>query len=169
MDLRRLIQIILVVWFIAVNVAILVPSYQLLFGDADSNEGRQTLPQPLRAAPTPPAVGPLDPALDIEKQKQQVEAYKQQVGTYTEQVKVYTQEVTAYTQQLAAHKAQEESKNRGNRLAVYDSVVKNSLITLIGGFATGLIAVIFANLGAGVVDNIMRIRRGLAPESLRML
>lgn len=169
MNLRRLIQIILVVWFIAVNAAILIPSYQLLFGDAEGAEGRQTLPQPPRAAPAPPTVGPLDPALPVEKQKEQVEVYKQQVGAYTEHVKVYTQEVTAYTQQLAAHKAQEESKNRGNRLAVYEAVVKNSLITLISGFATGLIAVIFANLGAGVVDNIMRIRAGRAPESLKML
>lgn len=167
--LKKLIQIILLVWFVAINVAILVPSYQLLFApDTAGITGVLLLPQP----PVPPplvVVGPLDPNLNLEQQKQQVETYKQQVGTYVEQIKAYTQQVTAYTQQVAAYKTQKEAKDETNRLAVYEAVVKNSLVTFVGGFATTLITYVFANLGAGVVDNYVRMRMGKAPESLRLL
>lgn len=171
MDIKKLIQVILLVWFIAINVAILVPSYQLLFGrDADdAADGQPPPPNPPATPRLAAAIGPLDPALDIEKQRQQVETYKQQVGTYAEQIKAYTQEVSAYTQQLAAHKARAEAKTRTNRLAVYEAVVKNSLTTLVSGFVTAIITYVFANLGAGVVDNIIRVRNGAPPESLKLL
>ena len=170
MKLKTLLQIILLVWFIAINVAILIPSYQLLFArGVVGAAGGRVLPQPPELKTAPVVVGPLDSNLDLEKQKQQVETYKQQVATYAENIKAYTQQVTSYTQQVEAYKTQEGARNQTNRLAVYEAVVKNSLVTLVGGFATTLIAFIFANLGAGVVDNYIRVRKGAAPESLQLL
>lgn len=170
MDFKRLIQGILLLWFVAINVAILIPSYQLLFGpDAAGPASGQVLPLPPVPPSTSVVIGPLDSTLDLEKQKQQVETYKQQAAAYAEQIKVYTQQVTAYTQQIEAYKVQEGARNQTNRLTVYEAVVKNSLVTLVGGFATTLIAYIFANLGAGVVDNYIRVNKGAAPESLKLL
>lgn len=169
MKFKLSLQIILMAWFIAVNVAILVPSYRLLFGSVD--EGVANGPQPHPPSPPPASmlVGPLDPNLDLEKQKQQVESYKQQVAAYAEQIKAYSQEVAGYTQQVAAYKIHEESRKEFNRPAIYELVVKNSLITLLGGFATTLIAYVFTNLGVGLADNFIRMKNGQPPESLKLL
>lgn len=166
--LKRLIQITLLIWFIAINVAILVPSYRLLFATADNPavQGLPTLPDAPTAPkfPEPSATKP-----DPETQKQQGAEQQQQVGLYAQRVNAYTQQVAAYTQQLAALKAQRDAKDTTNRLAVYDSVVRNSLVTLVGGFATGLIAVVFANLGAQVANNFANVKRGKDPEPLHWL
>lgn len=170
MRLKPIIQVILLIWFIAVNLAILIPSYQLLFGR--SEEGVTSRPQP-PAPPAPPpapvAIGQPDPKLDIEAQKQQVELSKQQVAAYAEQIKAYTQEVSAYTQQVTAYKTQEDSRAKSGRMASYEVVVKNSLVTLLGSFATTLIGYVFANLGAGVVDNLIRMKNGKPAEPLKLL
>jgi hypothetical protein len=170
MKVKLVIQVILLLWFVVINVAILVPSYQILFCSEDTiTEGVQPAPHPPGPPPAPAAIGPLDPSLDLEKQKQQVEAYKQQVSAYAEQVKAYTQEMTAYTQQVTAYKIQEGARTKAGRTGNYELVVKNSLITLLGGFATTLIAYVFANLGAGVANNYVRVRKGLNPEPLSLL
>lgn len=170
MNLKTLVQVILLVWFIAINVAILVPSYQLIFDpDALGPANRQVLPQPPAPPPAPAVVEQGGPAPDPQKQKQQEADYQQRVGVYTEQVKAYTQEVTAYTQQVAAHKAQEEARSKTNRLTIYGTVVKDALVTLVAGFATALIAYVFANLGAGVADNYVRVKNGQPPQSIKLL
>jgi hypothetical protein len=161
MTLKRLIQAILVIWFLAINVAILVPSYGLLFG-AGGDPAAPPRPLPTPTPPGPPAIGPLDPKLDAEAQKQQVATYKHQVASYVEQVRSYTQQVSAY-------KVQTEAQSKGGRTAVYEVVVKNTLVTLLGGFATALIGVVFANLGAGVVDNLVRVKNNSPPQRLTLL
>jgi hypothetical protein len=162
MSLKLVIQAILLIWFLAISVAILVPSYQLLFGSDDANASR---PQP-PAPPQPPSpvktAGPLD-------QAPQLEAYKQQIGAYAEQIKGYTQEVSGYTQQLAAYKAHQEATDKSSRRGVYELVVKGSLIVLLGSFVTALIAYVFANLGAGVVNNVSLLKNGRDPQPLTLL
>ena len=160
MDIKRLIQTILVVWFIAINVGILIPSYLLLFSAGKEAGAAQPINAP--TPPTPPNVGPLDTNLNAEAQKQQVETYKQQVAGYVEQVK-------SYTQQVAAYKIQAETQNKGRGAVVYELVVKNTLVVLLGGFATTLIGYVFANLGAGVVDNFVRMRNNSPPQALTLL
>lgn len=159
MSLKRFIQVLLLLWFVVINAAILIPSYRMLFG---ADAGPATSPLPAPTPPPPPALGPLDPALGAESQKQQVETYKQQAASYAEQVK-------SYTQQVAAYKVQTEVQNKSGRAGVYEMVVKNTLVSLLGGFATTLIGVVFANLGAGVVDNFVRMRNGSPPQRLTLL
>lgn len=169
MNLKRLIQAILLIWFIAISVAILVPSYQLLFGSDDgANASRSQPPAPPQAPPLKP-FGPLDPTLNVTIQVQQVEGYKQQVSAYTEQIKGYTQQVTGYTQQLAAYKAYQDATEKSGRRGMYELVVKGSLITLLGSFVTTLIAYVFANLGAGVVNNMTLLKNGRDPQPLTAL
>src|SRR5688572_171540 len=98
--MKKLIQIILLVWFIVVNLLILGPSLYLLVAGGDDVQGQTppSAPQP----PAPVSIGPLETSLNLEQQKQQIEAYKQQVAAYGEQVKSYSQQVTAYTQQVSA-------------------------------------------------------------------
>lgn len=170
MNAKRVIQGILLVWFLSVNVAILVPSYKLLFGSEHTgNAARSQPPDP----PPPPSplsgVGPIDSTLDAARQAQQVEVYKQQVAAYAEQIKGYTQEVAAYTQRVAAYKTFGEAQEKAGRKGVYELVVKGSLITLLGSFATTLIGYVFASLGAGVVDNMIRVRNNRDPQPLTVL
>lgn len=170
MTKKTVIQVILLIWFLAINVAILIPSYRLIFfSPQDENSVGQQLPLSPGPPPEPAPIAPLDPKLEPAKQQQQVELYKQRVNLYTEQIKAYTQEVTAYTQHVAAYKVSEESRKKNDGTAVYELVVKNSLVTLLGGFATALISYVFANLGAGVVDNYIRVKNEKEPEPLSLL
>ena len=164
--MKTAIQVILLLWFIVVNALIIGPSAYLLVQQPTV----VTAEQP--KLPSPPAdvtLASLDPALDVEKQKQQVEAYKQQVAAYTERVKVYTQQVASYGQQVTAYKTLHDSQPSTRRAAIYELVVKGTLVTLISGFATALIAYVFTNLGATVVDNIARMRNNQAPQPFKLL
>lgn len=166
MTIKGLIQVILLVWFVAVNAAILIPSYQLLYARPEGAVADRPPPAP-PAPPAPvmaPVVGP-----DAAGQQQSLEVYKQHAAVYVEQVKGYTQEVAAYTQQVAAYKTHEESRQKAGRVGTYELVVKGTLVTLLGSFVTTLIGYVFANLGAGVVDNFARLRNGAAPQPLRLL
>jgi hypothetical protein len=163
--MKRVIQAILLVWFIVVSAAILIPSYQLLFGAGD--------PEPAKTqAPTPPAAPSrltFDPNLDATHQAQKLEDYKQQLAVYTEQIKGYTQEVTAYTQQVAAHKVFVDTNEKSTRRGVFELVAKGTLVTMIGTLMTGLIAYVFTSLGAGVVNNMMLVRNGKDPQPLQSI
>lgn len=165
--MKKAIQLILLTWFITVNLFILIPSFFLLRSGGDETAASQPPPPP--QPPQTVSVGPLDPALDIEKQKQQVEAYKQQTGVYAERVKAYAQEVSAYGQQVTAYKAQQEAKPNSRQRATYELVVKGTLLALIGGFATALLAYVFTNLGATVVDNYVRMKNNETPQSFSLL
>ncbi|HEY0319571.1 MAG TPA: hypothetical protein VGC66_01230 [Pyrinomonadaceae bacterium] len=166
--MKTAIQLILLTWFITVNLFILIPSLFLLkSGGVDESAAIQKPPPP--PPPVALAVGPLDSTLDIEKQKQQVEAYKQHVGAYAEQVKAYTQQVTAYGQQVNAYKTEQETRPASRQRAVYELVIKNTLLSLIGSFATTLIAFVFTNLGATVMDNFVRVKNNQPPQPLSLL
>lgn len=91
-----------------------------------------------------------------------METYKQQVAGYVEQVK-------SYTEQVAAYKVGTEARNKSRRVAVYETVVKNTLVVLIGSFATTLIGYVFANLGAGVANNFVRMKNNVPPQPLTLL
>ena len=164
--MKKTIQIILLLWFISVNLLIIGPSYYLLTDQAETEGSEQP-----KVPNSPPDLNlaPLNADLDIEKQKQQVEAHKQQVAAYTERVKAYTQQVTVYGQQVTAYKTLQDTKPLARKAAVYELVVKGTLLTLIGGFATALIAFVFTNLGATVVDNFVRMKNNQEPQPFNLL
>lgn len=159
--MKRLIQVLLVGWFLAISLAILIPSYCLLLGAGDET-GASTQPLQTPVPPAPPVIGPLDSTLGTDAQKQQVDTYKQQVSAYVEQVK-------SYTQQVAAYKIHSEARNKSKEAATYEIVVKDTLVMLFGGFAATLLSYVFANLGAGVVDNYVRMKNSVPPQSLTLL
>lgn len=156
--MKKAIQAILLSWFLIINLFILIPSFYLLSGSADDSTKPQPPPQP----PAVTTIGPLDSAIDIEKQKHQLEAYKLQAGLYAEQGKIYAQQVTA-------HKTYQDALPGSRRTAVYELVVKSTLVTLISGFATALIAYVFTSLGAQVVNNQLLMRKGQPPQRLSVL
>ena len=167
MNLKLFIQGILLAWFLAINIAILVPSYKLIFGSDGAGSAARIQPPDPPQVPAPlTGIGPIDTTLDATKQTQQVEVYKQQVAAYAEQIKGYTQDVAAYTQRVAAYKTAGEVQEKAGPKGVYELVVKGSLVTLLGSFATTLIAFVFANLGAGVMNNVIRMRNSREPEAL---
>jgi hypothetical protein len=166
MTVKGLIQLVLLVWFLAVSAAVLIPSYQLLFGRPEA-ESAGTPPAPPVPPPAPVVAFGSQP--EAAKLQQQLESYRQQSVAYAEQVKSYTQEVAAYTQQVAAYKTHAEAQQRSGRASVYELVVKNSLVTLVGTFAASLLTYVVASLGAGLIDNNARLKRGAPPQPFSLL
>jgi hypothetical protein len=167
MSLKGLIQVILLVWFIVVNASILIPSWQMLYGTPDRDIANRPPPTPPLMPPAPAM--PPDTQTDAAQQPQRLEVYKQQAAVYAEQVKSYANEVAAYAQQVAAYKLHEEARQKAGRVGTYELVVKGTLVTILGSFAVTLVGYVFANLGAGVVDNFARLKNGAPPQPLRLL
>lgn len=166
MRIKGLLQVILLCWFVAVNAAILLPSYHMLFAPHDAEPAGKP---PAPPVPPPAPVASSGSQAEAAKQQQQLEVYKQQAAIYIEQVKSFSQEVTAYTQQVAAYKTHEEARQKSGRTGTYELVVSNTLVKLVGAFATTLIGYVFASLGAGVIDNFARLKNGAVPQPLRLL
>lgn len=165
MTIKVLTQWLLLIWFVALSAAVLLPSYQMLFGRPEAAS-----PGDPPAPPVPPSAPVFSPGAEVDpaKMQQQLEAYKQQAGVYVEQVKSYTQEVATYTQQISAYKTHQEAKAKSGRVSVYELVVKNTLLSLVTTFATALLGYVFASLGAGLLDNYARMRNGAEPQPLRL-
>jgi len=162
MTIRGLIQFVLLVWFVALGAAVLIPSYRLLFGRP---EGEPASSPPAPPVPPPAPVVAFGAQPEAAKLQQQLETYMQQSAAYAEQVKSYTQEVAAYTQQVAAYRTHEEAKQRSGRAHDYELVARNSLLTLVATFAATLIGYVFAKLSPVLLDNYTRLKRGAPPQS----
>lgn len=166
MTIKGMIQWLLLIWFVALSTAVLIPSYQMLFGPPEAASPGD---------PPPPPVPPLAPVFapgaqtDPVKLQQQLEAYKQQTAVYAEQVKSYTQEVVTYTQQVSAYRTHQEARSKSGRVSVYELVVKNTLLSLASTFVIALLGYVLASLGAGLLDNYARMRNGAAAQPLSLV
>lgn len=128
----RVIQIILIAWFITVNLFILIPSYNVLEGIG--HEDAKVLPKPPEQLPVPPNLsGSVDPAMNVETQKELIKAH----------VSFYTQQVTAHNQQVDAYKKQLDSLGKTRQILVYELVIKQTIVTLIAGLTSALVAFAF--------------------------
>jgi ABC-type glycerol-3-phosphate transport system permease component len=152
---KNLIRIILIGWFIVLNLFIFIPAYRL-FGDVFS-KGDEAVQSP----PSPPepiqalSLAEIDTTLELEVLKQQILAQTEQVNAYTQRVSAYTQEVAAYTQQTEAYKTYLSSTVQSERLTVYEKVVNGTLLGMLNAFVAALITYVFANVGASLVNNFI--------------
>ena len=161
-------QKILIVWFIVINLFILVPSFNVLWktSGADSATLRD-MPNPPEP-PEPPTLPPFDATRDPKVQEAQV---KGQVDTFTQRIAGYTQRITAYTQQIAAYKSQIETA-KPRQIAAYQLVVKDTLTELLKTLLTALVGFVFAKAGAEVVSKYIMMKRakaGTAPPGTEAL
>jgi hypothetical protein len=130
--MTRVVQLILIAWFITVNLFILIPSYNVLKGIG--HEDAKVLPKPPEPLPSPPNLsGSVNSALNAETQQELIKAH----------VSFYTQQVTAHNQQIDAYKKQLDSLGRTRQIIVYELVIKQTIVTLIAGLTTALIAFAF--------------------------
>jgi hypothetical protein len=128
----RAIQLILIAWFIVVNFFIFVPSYKVLKGIY--SEEAMALPK-APEPPSPPSLsGLVDPSMNPQTQQELIKAH----------VSFYTQRITAHNQQIDAYKKQLDSPGKTRQIAVYELVIKQTIMALITGLTTALVAFAFA-------------------------
>jgi hypothetical protein len=139
--MKKTVQIILIIWFIIINLYILIPSFIVLQG---LNLENQSVAIPI--PPSPLSLTPLNLTVSLDSQKEQVNAH-------TQQVNAYTQEVNAFIQQVNAYKAYLESSNKFNQHTKYGLVVKDTLVALLTSLLTALVSYVFINASAGLANN----------------
>lgn len=141
--LQDVARVLLLVWFVVISLFILVPSFYVLqrMGELSA----QPLPQP-PAAPTPPELLPFDKTLDKEVQGKQIQS----------RVDAYQHQVTAYTQLMGAYKSQLDAQGKPPQLAVYQTVVKETLVSLITALLTALIGYVFVKEGVQVAKEYVK-------------
>ncbi|HEX7957306.1 MAG TPA: hypothetical protein VF508_10215 [Pyrinomonadaceae bacterium] len=173
--MKTFIQVILVIWFVAFTLFVLVPSYKVLsrVGVPDAAE-LPTMPEP----PPPPKAEELRssaPAAPVKPPEQPRTKIPDSTGTSTlptvearnAWVDVYTQQVTAYTQQVAAYKSQIES-GKTRQVAAYSAVVTNTLVSLLSTALTAFLGYVFVKAGAELVNKYVATKRGEEPKSLKI-
>lgn len=126
----KAIQIILIAWFVIVNVFIFVPSYKILKG-IDNNDA-MVLPQAPELT-SPPNLS-VDPNMNPQSQQEIIKA----------NVSFYTQQVIGHNQKIDAYKKQLDSLSKTRQMVVYELVIKQTIMALITGLTAALVGFAFA-------------------------
>ena len=154
--MKKFTQVTLLIWFVVINLFILVPSFFILARGLSADA--VVVPE-MPAPPPPPEPATLlqfDSKLDPKVQEAQVKA---QVDAYTQRVNGYTQRVTAYTQQIVAYKSQIEA-GKTRQMIVYQAVVVDTLKALLTTLLTALVGFVFAKAGAEVLSKHIAAKKG---------
>lgn len=173
--MKVFIQVMLVIWFIAVTVFVLVPTYTVLSGvvgpvAADLPKMPEPPQPPPAAELNPPA--PAAPAKTREQSRGKVPGSQPAdtpaaVGVQDARVAVYTQQVTAYAQQIAAYKSQIES-GKTRQVAAYRAVVTDTLVSLLSTALTAFLGYVFVKAGSELVNKYVATKRGEEVKSLKI-
>lgn len=161
--MKKFTQGVLIVWFIVVNLFILIPSYNLLNIEKESENSSIDPPRP----PNVLVIKDLNTSDPDSTQKNQIAIATQQALAYTQQINVYTQQVNAYKEQISLAKLQLENTKKGSQMARYTAVIKDVLSTLLTGFVAALITFAFVNAGTGLADNYIRVKNNQAPVPIK--
>lgn len=148
-------RVLLIIWFIVVSLYILIPSYVVL---QSVKEQDTAVTQTAQQLPTPPPTLELpafDKGSDKDVQQKQIQS----------RVDAYQHQVTAYSHQLTAYKAQVEALGKPPRLAVYQAVVKDTLVSLITGLLTALVGYVFVKESAKVAKEYIQAKSKAADGS----
>ena len=153
--MKTLVQVLLLIWFVALSVFVFIPSFVVLRDARNAVNAEESLPT-LPPAPVALVLSSVDPKLDPKKQEAIVKVYTQQVAAYTQQVVVYTQQTTSYRDRLTVYKANLDAAARANEVQPYTLVVKDVIVPLATTFATALLGYVFVKAGAQLIDNRIR-------------
>ena len=154
-NLKVFIQWSLLILYLTFAAFILVASFLLLRSSA-GNIGEVKDPPIPPSPPSPITLAPFDPELDSQTQ---VDIYTQQVNAYTQQVAAYTQQVSAYTQHIDAYKTFGDSLNNSRQSAVYQLVVKDTLLPILSTFISAFLAYVFVNTSAKILESYIELRK----------
>jgi hypothetical protein len=162
--MKLIIAVLVTSVFLAIALLVIVPSYGLLTAKDDAGAAEFQPPPNAPAAPGAITIPPIDPKIDIE---QQIKAYTQVVAAYV--TNAYSQQAGAYGKQIDAYKSYVAATGVPRRQAIYDLVVKGTLVTLLNTILTTLLAFAFVKAGANVLNNVIRVKAGQPVESFRLL
>jgi len=171
--MKTFIQVLLIFWFFAVTLFVLVPSFTVL--SVVGVSGAEDLPK-MPEPPVPPPSAELKQAVSAAPAKTPERPTKipgsatpdtAVVEVRDARVDVYTQQVTAYTQQVAAYKSQIES-GKTRQITAYRTVVTDTLVSLLSTALTAFLSYVFVKAGAELVNKHLAAKRGEKAESLEM-
>ena len=89
-------------------------------------------------------------------------------GFGTNVLAIYTQEVAAYQQAVNAYKAYTDSVKQSDASSAFTLVVKETFGPFLSQLIVGFLAYAFVKSGAGVVDNLNRVRHNQAPGEIKL-
>lgn len=141
--IQNVTRVLLLIWFVVISFFILVPSFFVLLRVREL--GAQAQPQP-PTPPQPPELPPLSKDFDKDVQGKQIES----------RVSAYQHQVAAYSHLMGAYKSQLDAQGKPSQLAVYQTVVKETLVSLITGLLTALVGYVFVTEGAKVAKEVIQ-------------
>ncbi len=130
-------QILLVIWFIIISIFYFNSSFKLL-SNTPADVG-------LKEPPIPPVV-------------------PKEINEET--IKVYKQTVTAYSESIKAYNTYANAVQKSNRHAAYELVFNDTLMALLTKFVVAFLGFAFVKATAIVINNFLRMKKGLDPESI---
>jgi hypothetical protein len=158
--MQKIVQTILVIWFVVVSLFLFIPGAALLLrGDP--------LPAAMPNPPSPPVVSTaLTDPKEIAVISRDPKVIEEISKAWAQQVASYTQQVAAYKEQLAAYKVYADAAGKRQLSGAFQLVIKDTIVTLLSTFATALLGYVFVKGGAGLVNNLLLIRSGRPTEKL---
>lgn len=141
--MKKLIQILLIVWFVVAGGLVLISGISLIVA---SNGSGPDVPAPpeLPSCPTPDC---------------------KDVKAVQDALAVYTAKIAAYEKQLAAIKARADA-SKSPALDTYRAVAKETLQPLLNTILAALLGYVFVRSAATLVNNQLLMRANQQPERL---
>lgn len=140
--MKLFVQVLLLLWFVAVSALVIIPSALLLYPMVDPAIVDLTPPRP----PRPPVLSPIPDSAtgdDLVKRVARVE----------QEVIAYGHRVNAYEKEVAAHKDTVEAVKSLDPVSVYKAVVKDTFVDLLGKVLATLLAFAFVKVTGQAVTN----------------
>jgi len=135
--IMNFLQILLVIWFILMSGFYFYYSYKLL----SNTPADVSLQEP-----------PIPPVVPEEINKKTIELYKQTVEAYSKSINAYNTSSNAV--------------QKSNKHAAYELVIKETLMDLLTKFVVAFLGFAFVKATAIVINNFLRMKKGLDPESI---
>jgi hypothetical protein len=157
--IKTVVRIVLVAWFVIVNILILVPSFLVLW--APEAENRLTLQTPERPKP-PDVMALVNKDADSTARATQVTFAGHVTTMYGHQAGVYMQQVNAY-------KTNAELLAKSPDRSRYQLVVKDTLVPLLTVFFSALITFAFINGTSSLINNHNLLKHGKDPQPINLL
>lgn len=176
---QRAYQITVLVLLIGISLLVLIPSFDLLHCLWQPETSPQSIPAfpkaPIFTAhiPMAPASISADIASALHGKPEELEnrgkviakrvdTYQQEIEAYKAQVTAYEREISNYTNQVSAYQTQAQYTDTSRKLRIYNVLVSQSLMQMLGGLLIAIVTYLFAK----VADNYNRMKRGNDPVSL---
>ena len=142
------------IWFIIVNLLVLVPSFQLLL-DAEP----KGIPKKMPAPPVTPQIAVASEAsqgVPADVQARQLDVLKKKADIYQQAIQTYEKHVAAYNKLVEQSSKICGSACGWSKIEIYKLVVKDTLVTLITTMLASLVGYAFVSIGGELLRNYLQ-------------